>query len=98
MASGYLAGIIRIFPAVPKSWKEVSFDKLRTEGAFLISSKRKEGKTDEVKIEAEKGGTLIMANPFETMQFGSSGKKVDQLGGNIIINTEPGEIIKLTAK
>jgi alpha-L-fucosidase 2 len=91
-------GIVRVFPAIPKSWKEVSFNKLRTEGAFLISAKRRGGKTIEVKIQAEKGGTLTMTDPFATAPFESSGKKVDKEGGNIVIITEPDEIIKLTLK
>ena len=31
-------GIVHLFPAIPNDWKNVSFNQLRTEGAFLISS------------------------------------------------------------
>jgi len=27
--------IIEVFPAIPSSWKDISFENLRTEGAFL---------------------------------------------------------------
>ena len=33
-------GIVRIFPAIPASWEDVSFSTLRTEGAFLVSASR----------------------------------------------------------
>jgi len=38
-------GTIRIFPACPDLWKEASFYNLRTEGAFLVSARRKDGRT-----------------------------------------------------
>jgi alpha-L-fucosidase 2 len=34
-------GFIEIFPAVPKDWHNISFKTLRTEGAFLISAKKR---------------------------------------------------------
>ena len=38
-------GTIRVFPACPDVWKEAAFYDLRTEGAFLVSAKRSNGKT-----------------------------------------------------
>jgi len=38
-------GTIRVFPAFPDLWKEAAFYDLRTEGAFLVSAKRSNGKT-----------------------------------------------------
>lgn len=54
-------GIVRLFPAIPASWKNVSFDKLRAMGAFVISAERKEGKNVQVTILPEQGGILRMA-------------------------------------
>ncbi|MEO5681227.1 MAG: glycoside hydrolase family 95-like protein [Chitinophagaceae bacterium] len=59
-------GYIEIFPAVPKVWKDVSFDHLRTEGAFLVSAKRGSGLTDEVRITATVAGELRLKMPFKT--------------------------------
>ena len=56
---------IRVFPAIPDDWKDVSFDKLRTRGAFLVSAERKDGKTVSVKVFSEKGGELLMISPFD---------------------------------
>jgi alpha-L-fucosidase 2 len=59
------AGKIVVFPAVPEYWSDVSFTTLRAEGAFLVSAKRKDGKTCSVEIVAENGGTCVLASPFD---------------------------------
>jgi alpha-L-fucosidase 2 len=43
-------GKIRVFPAVPRTWREVAIHNLRAEGAFLISAVRKEGRTQFVRV------------------------------------------------
>ena len=57
--------VIEIFPAVPDSWKNVSFKTLRAEGAFLISAKKENGIASEVEIFSEQGGKLKIKLPFE---------------------------------
>lgn len=57
-------GTIRLFPAIPKAWKDVSFHQLRAMGAFLVSAEKKNGKTNKVIIFSEKGGALKLYNPF----------------------------------
>jgi alpha-L-fucosidase 2 len=59
-------GYVDVFPAVPKSWSDVSFDKLRTEGAFIISANIKNGVPAIVKVVSEKGGRLNIKLPFKT--------------------------------
>lgn len=59
------AGFIEIMPAVPSSWKNISFKQLRAEGAFLVDAIRINGQLDEIKIVAEKGGKTKMKLPFE---------------------------------
>ncbi len=68
-------GFIEIFPAIPSSWKNVSFSKLRTEGAFLVSAKKENGVTDEVTIFSEKGGLYRLKLPFKTFYFSDTSKK-----------------------
>lgn len=75
-------GIIRVFPALPKKWKEASFTTLRAMGAFLVSAKYENGKTTFIKIESEKGGSLQIHNPF-TNRITTR-------------NMKPGEVITLT--
>ena len=56
-------GTIRVFPAIPAAWRDVSFRNLRAEGAFLVSAQREKGEITHVKVYAEKGGTLKMGRP-----------------------------------
>ena len=37
--------LIQVFPAIPPTWKSMSFERLRAEGAFIISARRENGKT-----------------------------------------------------
>jgi hypothetical protein len=48
-------GIIRVFPAMPETWKNASFYHLRAQGAFLVSAKREEGVTRFVAVESLAG-------------------------------------------
>ncbi|WP_238402858.1 glycosyl hydrolase family 95 catalytic domain-containing protein [Paenibacillus mesophilus] len=48
-------GTIRIFPAVPESWKEAAFHDLRAEGAFLVSALRRDGVTQFVRVRSLAG-------------------------------------------
>lgn len=76
-------GVIRLFPAVPEAWKEISFRTLRAEGAFLVSADRAEGRVKEVTIVPEAGGPCRLISPF-------SGKL-------LVLATTPGQAITLTA-
>jgi alpha-L-fucosidase 2 len=53
-------GAIRIFPAVPAEWKEVSFKDLRAEGGFLISADRSGGRLTELTVKGEAGGEVVL--------------------------------------
>lgn len=52
---------IRIFPAVPDSWKEVAYAGLRAEGAFKVSANRKNGKTQFIHIKSLAGEPCIIS-------------------------------------
>lgn len=73
---------LRIFPAIPENWKDVSFENLRAQGAFLVSAERKDDKVVSVMIELEKGKDLLLVSPFD--------------GELIQRKTTAGERIKLT--
>jgi hypothetical protein len=53
-------GTIRIFPACPSSWKDVSFHDLRTEGAFLVSAAREGGETKFIRVKSLAGEPCIL--------------------------------------
>ncbi len=56
---------IRVFPALPDSWKEVSFHNLRTEGAFIISARRVNGLTSFVSIKSLAGEPCVICPAME---------------------------------
>jgi alpha-L-fucosidase 2 len=58
-------GVIRVFPAIPDKWKNVSFEKLRTEGAFLVSATMENGNFDAFTVFSEKGNICTLKNPWE---------------------------------
>jgi alpha-L-fucosidase 2 len=87
-------GIVRIFPAIPAEWKNVSFNQLRTTGAFLVSAKQQDGKVAEVEIFSEKGGKIKLANPFAEMQIKGL-KNMKEENGILEISMEAGEKIVL---
>ncbi len=51
---------IRVFPAMADRWKDASFEQLRAEGGFLVSSSRKDGKTEWVKVKSLAGEPCIV--------------------------------------
>ncbi|MBN1938163.1 MAG: hypothetical protein JW843_01155, partial [Candidatus Aminicenantes bacterium] len=87
-------GIVRVFPAVPLSWKEASFTTLRARGAFLVSAEMTEGLVRWIKILPEQGGRLRLRNPFEGL-FHIDGVKGNAVDGLIEIDTSPGREILL---
>jgi len=88
--------VIHIFPAVPASWRDISFDKLRAQGAFLVSAKRMHGQVMEVRIVSEKGGKLRLLNPFE-FPFTIDGQWRRVKEDIIELETKPGQEIYLEA-
>jgi len=81
---------IEIMPALPEQWRNVSFQKLRTEGAFIVSAERKNGAMQQVVIRSEKGGILKLKNPFENYIY----KKT----GNILLTHSSKQFIQLEFK
>jgi alpha-L-fucosidase 2 len=95
------SGTIRIFPAIPADWKDISFKTLRAEGAFLVSAERKGGVTHSVTIISEKGGPCRLENPFEKNDYelkGSAENAVARDGNDLVIKTSAGQKITLIRK
>ncbi|GAA2475896.1 glycosyl hydrolase family 95 catalytic domain-containing protein [Streptomyces longisporus] len=51
-------GVVRVFPAVPPSWPDVTLHDFRTEGAFLVSAVRTQGVTRFVRVRSLAGEPL----------------------------------------
>ena len=74
-------GVIEVFPAIPADWKDISFNRLRAMGAFLVSAELKDGKVVSLNVYSEKGGTLKIVSPLD--------------GSVITRQTSPGETVKI---
>lgn len=74
-------GVIRVFPAIPATWKNVSFNTLRAMGGFLVSATMKEGTVVKLQVYSEKGEPLRIISPVT--------------GEEICRETRPGERIDL---
>jgi len=57
------AGYIEVFPSIPASWKNNSFNTLRAEGAYLVSGTMENGLVKKITIKAEKEGTTTIKIP-----------------------------------
>lgn len=89
---------IRIFPALPDIWKDVVFHDFRTEGAFLVSAKREQGKTSFVKIKSLEGEPCIVSISFEGTPKIDGSKKVEikeLADGSYMIDLKKGEEVIL---
>ena len=83
LLQGY-EGMIRVFPAWPGD--NAGFDKLRAYGAFLVSSQKKNGAVQYIKIVSEKGMDCIVENPWagKNIVVTIKGKKITPVvKGNI---------------
>jgi alpha-L-fucosidase 2 len=89
------SGIIEIFPAVPASWEDITFNNLRAEGAFLISVTKTNGVVNEVSIHAEQEGILHLKLPFKTFYLSDAAKQYKVKDGIIEIDMNKGEKIKI---
>jgi alpha-L-fucosidase 2 len=53
-------GVVRVFPAVPSSWSDVTLHDFRTQGAFLVSAVRTRGVTRFVRVRSLAGEPLTL--------------------------------------
>ncbi|WDE99395.1 hypothetical protein PQO03_16280 [Lentisphaera profundi] len=67
---------IRVFPASPERWKNVAFDQLRTQGAFLVTAQRKNNQTQFIKIKSLAGKPCRIQCDIANPQFFINGKKL----------------------
>jgi alpha-L-fucosidase 2 len=87
-------GRVVVFPALPSGWKDARFSTLRAEGAFLVSATLKGRAVRQIRIKAEKGGTLRLADPFGLTPWQAIGiprERISRRGDLLEIVCTPGE-------
>jgi alpha-L-fucosidase 2 len=57
-------GVNVLFAGAPERWKNVSFDNIRTEGAFEVGATRRNGRVLRVSVKANAQGVFRLANPW----------------------------------
>jgi alpha-L-fucosidase 2 len=95
------SGVLRLFPAVPATWKDASFETLRAEGAFLVSAEWEGGAVERVEIVSEKGGPCRLEGPFLDAEFSAQGIEKDDIeaeAGELRFATRPGQRVVLTRR
>jgi hypothetical protein len=92
-------GTLRIFPALPAAWKDVAFDELRAEGAFLVSAVRHGGKTTVVKVQSLAGEPVTLRSDLVDPEIaGPAGKTQRQPDGSWRLTLARGESVVLQAR
>lgn len=83
--------IIRVFPAIPDSWQEASFNKLLAKGAFEVSAVRKNGQTQFIHIKSLAGTPFLVKTGWKN-NIQTTGKR------KFTITYQDKDIIKIDLK
>jgi hypothetical protein len=67
-------GTIRVFAGVPGKWSDIAFKDLRSQGAFLVSAKKKAGETQFVSVESLAGNPCIVQTDIVNPKIYINGK------------------------
>ena len=90
--------VIRVFPAIPATWNDVSFDKLRAAGAFEVSAVRKAGQTRFIRVKSLAGAPCHIKTGWITAakSIGKRPFKITvQTDGVISVDLKKGEEVIL---
>jgi hypothetical protein len=72
-------GVAVLFAGAPARWRRVGFDGMRSDGAFLVSARRLDGRVGPVRVKSLAGGTFRLRNPWARQ--GSGQATVQRAGG-----------------
>ena len=90
-------GVMRIFPVWPRE-EPARFGRLRTWGAFLVSSELRDGEVKTLLIESEKGRECVLQNPWpgRELVLNRNGQAAEKLTGECVrFKTSAGERIAI---
>jgi alpha-L-fucosidase 2 len=88
------SGTIRVFPAIPATWRDASFKGMRSEGAFIVSAERTDGRVRSIEILAETGGAFRLENPYGEDGYILTGLEPDKVktrGQDLLADLRPGQ-------
>ncbi len=86
---------IHVLPRLPRGWRELAFDGIRTEGAFLVGATVHEGRVREVRVQSTAGGPLCLFHGIAGA-WTLDGRK--RSGARLVMpRTRPGQILSVKA-
>jgi alpha-L-fucosidase 2 len=88
-------GVLRLFPAVPATWPDVTVHNFRTQGAFLLSASRQAGQTRWMRVHSEAGAPCVLRPGIAgdlavTDQWGRDLRWREVAGGTIEVDLRRG--------
>jgi alpha-L-fucosidase 2 len=86
--------VIRLFPATPASWHDVSFTDLRAEGGHKVSARREGGVTTWFRLTAGKDGVVRVRDSFGGRTPKWTREGVKKVGNNFEVNLTRGETLE----
>ncbi|MDX3759714.1 glycosyl hydrolase family 95 catalytic domain-containing protein [Streptomyces sp. AK02-04a] len=96
-------GVVRVFPALPAEWADLTVHDFRTQGAFLLSAVRKGGATRWVRLVSEAGAPCVVRHGIGGAIDVRDGRgrqlRYETVGeGTIQVTLRRGESALITAK
>lgn len=86
--------VIRIFPATPWRWHDVSFTDLRAEGGHRVSARRENNAITWFRIAASRNGVVRIRDNFDGRTPQWTGGDVKKVGENFEATLESGQAIE----
>ncbi|MER7172357.1 glycosyl hydrolase family 95 catalytic domain-containing protein [Streptomyces mesophilus] len=95
--------VIRVFPALPAAWRDLTVHDFRTQGAFLLSAVREDGATRWVRLRSEAGAPCVVRHSLPGTVEVRDGRgrplRYEEVGeGTIRIALAKGESALITAE
>ena len=91
-------GVTHLFRGAPQAWERVGFERFRTDGAFLVSARRRRGRVGPVTVRSLAGGTLRLANPWPGAALVRRGPREERFEGEVLaIPMRRGESARIRA-
>ena len=71
-------GKIRVFPAVPEEWKEISFQNFAAQGGFRVSAVYEGGRTSRIEIKSLAGEPCIVESDMKDVEIHYSDGRIEK--------------------
>lgn len=82
-------GVVRVFPATPAAWSDLSFRALWAEGGWKVSAEQRDGQVITLEVESTVGGVLRLKSPWPRIYLKGTELEIDE-HGIVTVHTEPG--------